>query len=106
MKFLPDAVWDGIQAELSWMREQNEKLTERLVELKRDGFARPTPSIAREAMEPEVDDRILAAIRARAPEGSKLERELITFANAQLLAEGEIEDIADTILAGGFGDED
>ena len=108
MKFLSDAAFGEIQAQLTWLRatvdkqnEQNLGLTQQIIELKRDGFARPTPAMAvQQQATVALDDRIMAAIRAITPEGTSVERELIQFANAALLADDEIEDIADAILAG------
>lgn len=99
MILLSQAAFAEIREQLSWLRIQNDKLTEQIVEMKRDGFARPTPQMAHEIAAP-MDDRIMAAIRSLAPEGSRLEGELMQFANAALLADEEIEDIADKILAG------
>jgi hypothetical protein len=99
MILLSQAAFAEIREQLSWLRIQNDKLTEQIVEMKRDGFARATPQMAHEIAAP-MDDRIMAAIRSIAPEGSRLEGELMQFANAALLADEEIEDIADRILAG------
>lgn len=101
------AAFDEMQMQSSWLRTQLEianaektHLTQEIIELKRDGFARPQPQMVQEYKGSKMDDRILAAIRKVADEGSPLERELVTFAESQILAEEEIEDIADRIMAG------
>jgi hypothetical protein len=107
VKILSDAILTEMQEHATFLRQQNEdlraeitRLTNEIIELKRDGFARPQPHMAQQQTAPDVDPRILAAIRQMAPEGSRLESELVAFAQAQLLAENEIEDVADMILAG------
>lgn len=99
MILLSQAAFAEIRDQLTWLRGQNAALTEQIVEMKRDGFARATPQMAHEIAAP-MDDRIMSAIRSIAPEGSRLEGELVGFANAALLADEEIEDVADAILAG------
>lgn len=107
MKILSDDAFAELSTQLAWLREQHAHLTQQIIELKRDGFARPTPQLAQPYEHEKLDDRIMAAIRTMAPQGSHLERELMTFANAMLLAEEEVEDIADKILAGSsLGDDD
>ena len=115
MKFLSDGVFAEMQAHSLSMRlfieaqgEQIKYLTEQIIELKRDGFARPQPQmvqqhVAATAMHPSI----LAAIRAVAGEGTSLERELNDYATAALLAGDEAEDVADHILKGSpIGDDD
>jgi hypothetical protein len=113
MKCLPDAAFAAMLSEIAYLRssydrmvEQNKDLTQQIIELKRDGFARPTPHLAQQYEPPKMDDRIMAAIRSIAPEGSRLEGELVQYANAQLLLGNEIEDISDSILAGSSITED
>ena len=107
MKLIHDEFWSDIQTEMAWLREQNAELTRQIIELKRDGFARPTPQLAQPYEHEQLDDRIMAAIRALAPKGSSLERELIAFANAALLAEMDVEEVSDRILAGSsLGDDE
>lgn len=100
MKFLSDAVFAEIKTELAWLRGMVSTQAKEIVELKRDGFARPQPALIEQQKATPLDDRIMAAIRAMAPEGSRLESELVQYANAALLADAEIEDIADSIMAG------
>lgn len=105
--FMSDGAFMEIQAQNAYLRQQNEDLskqiahlTEQIIELKRDGFARPTTQMVNTYTPPKLDDRILAAIRTVAAEGTPLERELAQFAEAQLLMDEEVEDIADRIMAG------
>lgn len=107
MKILSDDVFSEMQVTLSWLRTQSDikdatilGLTTQIIELKRDGFDRPRIGSVAQPTEKVVDDRIMRAIRARAPEGSSLERELVQYADALLLSEVEIEDVADAIMAG------
>lgn len=114
MKIMSDAAFAEMQDQVASLRAWIEQssamqkyLIEQLLELKRDGFARPTAQIAQAYEPPKLDDRIMAAIRTHAAPGSHLERELVAFAEAALIAENEIEDVADRILAGSsLGDDD
>lgn len=108
MKLMSDAVFAEMQQQVERiftlyneaMRE-NSRLTDQIIELKRDGFARPAPAVVVEQKKaPDLHPSIMAAIRTMAPEGSRLEGELAQYAEAALLAEQEPEDIADMILAG------
>ena len=87
-----------LKAQTEWLEHRVESLTEQILSMKKENYSW-TPPIERPNI-PLVDERIMAAIRSRAPEGSKLERELYDFANGQLVMEREVEDVVDMILAG------
>lgn len=99
MKIMSDAVFDALISRIHVLEASTTDLTAKIVDMKRDGFDRPRTQSVAHATET-VDDRIMAAIRCRAGEGSSLERELMQYADALLLADTEIEDVADMILSG------
>ena len=88
-----------LKEQTAWLEKRVEALTDQVLSMKKDGY-QWTPPVERPELTPLVDERIMAAIRSRAPEGSKLERELYEYANQQLILEYEIEDVVDQILAG------
>jgi len=88
----------ALRDENAWLRGRVEALTNQMLTLKREGFTwNPQPDVKREEL---MDDRVLAAIRSRAKEGSALESDLFAYAQAKLLMEAEVEDVVDEILAG------
>jgi len=90
---------ERLRAETQWLQRRVEMLTTQIVEMKKDGF-QWTPPLTAVERGPQMDERIMAAIRSRAGEGSPLERELYEYAQSLLVMDGEIEDIVDQILAG------
>jgi len=90
---------ERLKAETQWLQRRVETLTTQILAMKKEGF-QWTPPIAALQQGPQIDERILAAIRSRAKEGSSLERELYEYAQSLLVMDGEVEDIVDQILAG------
>ena len=88
-----------LKADLAWKQARIEQLTRELLEMKREGFTWTPPQETR-PREEVLDERVLAAIRSRAKEGSALESDLFTYAQSQLILGGEIEDVVDSILSG------
>jgi len=85
-------------------RDRIKELTNQVLEMKRDGFQYQPLVDRREEALPNMDERILAAIRSRAGEGTKLENELADFAQSLSITGVETEDIVDRILSGGLDD--
>lgn len=90
---------ERLKAETAWLHQRVETLTTQVLAMKREGFTW-TPPAEPQQRGPQMDDRIMAAIRSRAKEGSTLERELYEYAQSLLILNGEVEDIVDQILAG------
>lgn len=87
-----------LEQQNDWLQKTVERLTDQILAMKKEGFAWTPPF--EQPKRPQMDDRILAAIRARAKEGSPLEATLFEHAESRLTLNGEIEDIVDEILAG------
>jgi len=90
---------ERLKKETEWLQKRVETLTTQILTMKREGFQWTAP-IERVEQGPQMDERILAAIRSRAKEGSTLERDLYEYAQSLLIMNGEVEDIVDQILEG------
>ncbi len=90
-----------LTAETAWLRERLREMTDQVFEMKREGFQYQPQAVRREEFLPQFDDRVLAAIRSRAGEGTALAHELGDFAKSLEITGVETEDIVDRILSGG-----
>ena len=90
--------------ETEWLRTRVHELTDQVLEMKREGFQYTPIAKRQEELLPDIDERILVAIRSIAAEGSNMERELFDFAASRAIMGGETEDIVDQILSGGLDD--
>ena len=90
--------------ETEWLRTRVHELTDQVLEMKREGFQYTPIAKRQEELLPEIDERILVAIRSRAGEGTKMERELFEFAATRSIMGDETEDIVDLIHSGGLDD--
>ena len=87
-----------LAADADWKQGRIEELTNQILTMKREGFTWAPPLSAPHVER--VDERIMAAIRSKAKEGSQLEKDLYDYAQSQLIMDVEIEDVVDAILAG------
>lgn len=86
-------------------RAESRRLTDTIVELKRDGFHPPGAVDQVQPVDLTVPDAIELAIRQRAPKGSELEGELRRWSLEMLRGNRSEEEVAKMILRGG-GDDD
>lgn len=99
--------YEAAEEHVTALRDEIKRLTDIIVEMRREGFNPGPPPEAYREVTPDLPSGVMQAIHARAAEGTDLYRTLVKGARQALAPDGSnAEDVARLVYVGGEHEED